>query len=216
MIFSKRKDNSDRELIGGCLGLGVKGGTEKDYEKVQLFWMMQRFCIPTAEAVTRTHTWTEVQRTVHQRNNFYCVPVIHSLPLCSTFTLHCLLQNNESRPFTYLLCQQAELGALAADSPGEEEAVLPSCFWCACSTGSGSTCSAPQAWLLLHGWLLWHAAPTAQAGSRASGPCTTPGCSRTQFLQRGAFSTPSPLWHMAASTPRGQQCPLVTTPWVVL
>lgn len=104
-------------MIGGCPGLGVEGGTEKDYRKMELFGMMQLFHIPTVEAVTRTHTWTEIHRTLHQKNNFYFVPVIHSLPLCSTFILRCLLQILEHGPLHICLLPAGTVWSLGSREP---------------------------------------------------------------------------------------------------
>lgn len=178
--------------------------------------MMQPFHIPIMEAVTRTHTWTEIHRTLHQKNNFYCVPVIHSSPLCSTFILRCLLQNTRTRPFTYLSFasrHSLELGQQGALERRQEETGLPSCLRYACSAGSGSrkAALAPSAWL---------AFPVC-------GACCASRFSSTRSLHhprllhdpvpavRGLLQSISSVARGGQHSP-GHQCLLVTTPWVLL
>lgn len=79
---------------------------------------MGLFCILIMVVITQIHMCIKIHRTVYQKNTFYCASVIHLLPLCSKFILHCLFSDNGSWPVKYFsfaswqsfeLCEQRAL-----------------------------------------------------------------------------------------------------------
>lgn len=173
-----QKDCSDRELISGCQGLRVEGGSESDYKKVELCGVMGRFYILIMVVITQIHTCIKIHRTVYQKKKFYCASVIHLLPLCSKFILHCLFSDNGSWPFKYFsfaswpsfeLCEQRALKRHRTRGfclPGSAVLVQQ-------TPAAWAASPAPSTWLLLQGQLLQGPAPAVHTASPDAVPAAS-------------------------------------------